>query len=74
MGLSSQLLSEIKFEKLINLVGEKSADIESRKYKFDSKKNKNVFTMVITSRGVGFSNSVVDKLSKLKEIEKIKIY
>ncbi len=61
-------------ESIINLVGKKSIDIKSKKYEFDSKNNKNVFTIVVTSKDTGFPTRVIDRLSRLKEIEKIKIY
>ncbi len=61
-------------EEITEILGEKSIDIKNKKFEFDSNKNKNVFTVTITSRDTGFSTKIIDKLSKLKEIEKVKVY
>jgi len=61
-------------EEITKILGEKHIDIKNKKFEFDSKKKKNIFTIIITSRDPGFSTRIIDKLGKLKEIEKVKIY
>lgn len=60
--------------KIIGLLEKNSADVKSKKYKFDVEGNKKIFTVSLYSKDMDFSTNMIKELSKIKEIEEIDIY
>lgn len=58
---------------ILSLLGEMSAIIKSKKYELDDENNYRIFTINLFSKDSEFSNLVIKKLSKFKEIKKITI-
>ncbi|OPL17468.1 MAG: hypothetical protein AVO38_00310 [delta proteobacterium ML8_D] len=61
-------------DKIINLLREEPIEIKSKKYKSDSENHKKIFTITFSSKNTDTSTIIINKLSKLKDIEEINIY
>ena len=60
-------------EKITGLFEKLSANIKGKKYRFDSEKNRKIFSISLYSKDPEISTKIINKLSKFKEIEEIQI-
>ena len=60
-------------EKITGLFEKLSVNIKGKKYRFDSEKNKKIFSINLYSKDPDFSTKIINELSKFKEIEEIRI-
>lgn len=58
---------------IISILEKKPIDIKSKKYEFDSEKDKKIFTITLSSKDPEFSTRIINELSELKEVEEISI-